>query len=240
MSMQDPMIALLGSWAGELSLAGILLRIAMAVGLSAIVGMERARKRHSAGLRTFILITLGAAVAMMLDIGLAGDGGQHLYLMSAAVIIAIAIISSNSLVFSSRNQIKGLTTSVAMWACGVLGLTIGAGCYTIVLISFAALMIILSFLNGAEVWLKNRSNYFEVHLELKDSHYLQDFITTIRRLNLRVDDIEANPAYLNSGLSVYSIAITIGSEELKKYKTHEEIIEALGSLDYIYHIEEIN
>ena len=40
-----------------------------------------------------------------------------------------------------------------------------------------------------------------------------------------------------SGLSVYSIAISISSQELKKYKTHEEIVEALRSLDYIYHIE---
>lgn len=48
-----------------------------------------------------------------------------------------------------------------------------------------------------------------------------------------------NPAYANSGLSVYSIAITISSEELKNYKTHKEIIEALSTLDYIYHIEEI-
>jgi len=239
MSFYDPISSLLGSWAAELSLPGILLRIALAVGLSSIIGCERARKRHSAGLRTFILITMGSCITMMIDNGLDHASGGHIYLMSAAVIIAIAIISSNSLVFSSRNQIKGLTTAVAMWACGILGLTIGAGYYTIVLVSFAATMIILSFLTGAEIWLKNRSNYFEVHLELKDAYYLQNFITTIRKLNLKIDDIEVNPAYHNSGLSVYSIAISIGSEELKKYKTHEEIIEALSSLEYIYHIEEI-
>ena len=210
------------------------------MGLSGIIGWERARKRHSAGLRTFILITLGAAVVMMLDLGLEQNHQEHMFIMSAAVLVSIALISANSLVFTSRNQIRGLTTAVAMWACGVIGLAIGAGYYTIVLVSFTAFLVVLSVLNSAEVWLKNRSNYFEIHLELKDSHYLQDFITTIRKLELKVDDIEANPAYLNSGLSVYSVAISIRSEELKKYKTHEEIIEALRSLEYIYHIEEIN
>ena len=63
-------------------------------------------------------------------------------------------------------------------------------------------------------------------------------MTTLRRLGMRIDDIESNPAYLNSGLSVYSVSITICSPELKKYKTHREIIEALRSLDYIYHINE--
>ena len=51
--------------------------------------------------------------------------------------------------------------------------------------------------------------------------------------------IESNPAYSGSGLSVYTITFTICSSELKKYKTHHQIIEALQSLDYIYHIEEI-
>ena len=90
-----------------------------------------------------------------------------------------------------------------------------------------------------EIYLKNRSNHFEVHLELKEKAKLQDFITTIRRLGLIIDDIETNQAYSGSGLSVYSIALTITKEELKKYKTHKEIIEALQTLDYVYHIEEM-
>ena len=78
-----------------------------------------------------------------------------------------------------------------------------------------------------------------VHLELTNSVCLQDFVTVIRRLGLTIDEIEQNPAYVGSGLSVYSISITISSEMLKKYKTHTEIIEALKSLDYVYHIEEM-
>lgn len=68
---------------------------------------------------------------------------------------------------------------------------------------------------------------------------LRDFVTVSRRLGLRIDDIESNPAYVGSGLSVYTITVTICSSELKKYKTHHEIIEALKSLDYIYHLEEL-
>lgn len=79
----------------------------------------------------------------------------------------------------------------------------------------------------------------EIHLELKNSNYLRDFVTVSRQLGLRIDDIEANQAYVGSGLSVYTITITIFSAELKKYKTHREIIQALSSLDYIYHIEEL-
>ena len=102
------------------------------------------------------------------------------------------------------------------------------------------LLFCLAFLPHIETLLKDRSNHFEIHLELKSSDSLQDFVTTIRRLNLKIDDIESNPAYVNSGLSVYSISITINDHDLKKYKHHSDIIEALRSLEYIYHIEEMN
>lgn len=235
----DPIAMKLGAWSVEIGAAAVIFRILLSVALAAVIGCERSSKRHSAGLRTFILVSLASTVAMLLDIYLSAKGDE-LYIISASTVIAAAIISVNSMLFSSRNQIKGLTTSMGLWATGIIGLTAGAGLYTVTFVSFAALLCCLSLFPAFETYLKNRSNHFEVHLELKSSEYLQDFVTTIRRLGLFIDDIESNPAYVNSGLSVYSIAISIDSAELKKYKTHKEIIEALKTLDYIYHIEEMH
>ena len=230
----------MGEWSKEINAWSVILRVALSLLLSAIIGYERSSKRHAAGFRTFILVSLSATVAMMLDVYLVDVYDKGLYLISAASIVAIAILSANSILFSSRSQIKGLTTSVGLWACGLLGLTIGAGIYTVTIAVFIALICCLSLFPSIEKYLKNRSNHFEVHLELKSSKYLQDFVTTIRRLGMRIDDIESNPAYAGSGLSVYSISITVGNEELKKYKKHDEIIKAIATLEYIYHIEEMN
>ena len=235
MNLHDPIAQLLGSWAAEINVWSALLRIALAILCSAIIGCERATKRHAAGLRTFMLACLASAIAMMVDQSLGGG----VPIVSAAAVIGVAIISSNSILYSSRSQIKGLTTSMGLWAIVALGLAIGAGLYALALIGFGALLCCLSLFPPFEAYLKDRSNHFEVHLELKDRRNLQDFVTTIRRLGLRIDDIESNPAYLNSGLSVYSISVTIVSPELKKYKRHDEIIEALRSLDYVYFIDEL-
>ncbi len=238
LAITDPIVTLIGQWSVEINIWSIMFRVILAVIGGAVIGYERASKRHAAGLRTFILIALASAVAMMLDqyVSVAGGG---MYIISAAALISLAILSVNSVLYSSRNQIKGLTTSVGMWACGILGLTVGAGYYTVSVAVFVALMVSLSFFPSFERYLKNRSNHFEVHIELTSPGYLQNFVTTIRKLGLTIDDIEANPAYHNSGLSVYSISISIRSNELRKYKTHSEIIEALSSLEYVYHIEEI-
>ena len=236
----DPIAELLGAWAAELTLGSMILRPALAMMLAALIGCERATKRHAAGLRTFMLVSLASSTAMMVDIALMSTLGAILPLMSAAVVIAAAIISSNSILFSSKNQIKGLTTSAGLWASAIIGQAAGAGLYTVTLVGFVALICCLSWFPKMEVVLKNRSNHFEIHLELASRQSLQDFIALLRKLGLRIDDIEANPAYANSGLAVYTVSLTVVAKELKRYKTHKEIIEALGTPEYVYHIEEMH
>lgn len=238
--ISDPIANLLGDWSKGLNTCSVLLRVAAVVVLASIIGCERSSKRHSAGLRTFVLISFASTVSMILDIYLMQTYSSGFSILSAAAIIASALISGNSILFSSRSQIKGLTTSAALWSCSILGFTMGAGWYTVSLIVYLFLLCILACLPPFETYLKNRSNHFEIHLELKNSEYLRDFVTVSRRLGLRIDDIESNQAYVGSGLSVYTITITICSTELKKYKTHHEIIEAIKSLDYIYYIEEMH
>ncbi len=235
---QDYIVSILGAWAGELNTGSILLRIVLSLILSSIVGCERSSKRHSAGLRTFMIESLASTPAAIIEIYMLGSG-QSVMWITAAVIVGSASISGYSILFSSKGQIKGLTTSAGLWACGIIGIAIGIGLYTAALIAYAALLCSLSFFPAFEKYLKDKSNHFEVHLELKNKTDLGYFTTTIRRLGMRIDDIELNPAYLNSGLSVYTVSFTISSQELKKYKKHSEIIEALRSLDYISYIEEI-
>ena len=217
----------------------VILRILLSLALAAIIGCERSSKRHSAGMRTFMLVSVSATAAVLTDLYLSSEFSFGIPVISGAAVVGIAMLSGNSILLSSKNQIKGLTTSAALWACGFMGLMVGTGMYISAFVIFMALLCGISLFPSAELYLKDRSNHFEVHLELKSSFKLQDFVAMIRKLGIRIDDIEANPAYLNSGLSVYTVSLTVDSQELKKDKKHSDIIEALRSLDYIYYIEEI-
>lgn len=230
----------LGQWSQELTLGAILLRVGLSAVFSAIIGCERSSKRHSAGLRTFLVVSIAGATVMLVDQWLYVCCGVAVPVLSAAAVLGMAIISGNAILFSSRSQIKGLTTSVALWCCGIVGLVLGAGLYTLAVVLFAVLLWSLSSLPVLEKHLKDRSNHFEVHLELKNKGDLADFVATIRALGIRIDDIESNPAYIGSGLSVFSVSFTVAGEELKKYKNHADIINALRSLEYVHYIEEMN
>ena len=236
----DAIAKLLGEWSSELNIWSVVLRMALSLMLSAVIGWERSTKRHSAGLRTFMLVSLSGTAASLLDCySIARAGGNGSMLLSAAMLIGGAIISIHSIFYSSKNQIKGLTTAAGLWAVGMIGLALGMGIYSVALIAFVVILCTLLWFPPLERAFKNRSNHFEMQLELTSSVALQDFVTVIRRLGLKIDEIEQNPAYVGSGLSVYTIYITVSNEMLKKYKTHSEIIEALKTLDYVYHIEEM-
>lgn len=235
----DPIAKILGEWSITISLWSILFKVLLTLGFSAILGCERASKRHSAGLRTFMVVALASTTAGIIDLFLIETFVLKFAFLSVAVVVAVASMSNNSIVFSSKNQIKGLTTSVSLWASAILSLCFGVGFYTVAIIGYIILICSLNFFPKIEKQLKNRSNHFEIHLELDNKKNLPRFMTTIRELGLRIDDIELNSAYINSGISVYTIALTIVSKELKKYKTHKEIISAIRSLEYVKHIEEI-
>ena len=63
----DPISQLLGPWSSELDIWSILLRIAVSVLFAAIIGWERSTKRHAAGLRTFMIVSLSGTASMLLD-----------------------------------------------------------------------------------------------------------------------------------------------------------------------------
>ena len=235
----DPIALALGKWSIDINIYSVLFRIFIVIVLASLIGCERSSKRHSAGLRTFIIVSMASAVSAMIDVCILDVNPQGIPIISAASVVSVAMLSGNSILFSSKSQIKGLTTSAGLWACGIIGLSAGGGLYTVALVSFFALLFCISQLPRVEAVLKDKSNHFEVHLELRSSYNLQDFVTTIRKLGLKIDDIESNPAYANSGLSVYSVSMTISERDFKVYKSHADIIEALRSLDYIHHIEEM-
>lgn len=238
-AMHDPLADLLGEWSRGLNTGSVLLRIALAVLLASVIGCERSSKRHSAGLRTFVLVSFASTVSMLLDVYLMSNfgcaaahslgGDRHRRGARERQCHSLQLPQPDQ----GSHDLHGPLGVQHSRLCDRRGAVHGHG------IVFLFFLCILACFPAFEQYLKNRSNHFEIHLELKNSGYLRDFVTVSRRLGLRIDDIEANQAYAGSGLSVFTVTFTICSAELKKYKTHREIIEALSSLDYIYHIEEM-
>ncbi len=234
----DWIAELLGEWSKEVNIASTVLKTAVVILMAVILGCERSRNRHAAGLRTLIVLSIGSMFAGIGDLYFINELDVSFSFLSAAVFIGISIIIANTIIYSSKNQIMGLTTSVGGWTMSIISVILGFGLYTAALIGFAALMIGLLAFSRMETYIKNKSNHFEIHLELKSRSSLQEFISAAREFGLKIDNLELNPAYANSGLSVYTVRFTIVGKDLRK-KNHNEIIDALSVLDCVYFVEKI-
>ena len=237
----DPIVSLFSPEIQEtltkLSIWSILLRLFLTLLLAGAIGLERQVKRHTAGFRTYILMCLASSTGMMVNqfiietfsLSDTGIGGM--------VILGVAILGSGTMLVTSRNRIKGLTTAAGLWASAVMGLAIGAGAYTLSLGACIIILICLSILPHVEEWMLSRAEFFDIHIEFLDRSKMKDFIDFCREVGLKVTSVEHNPAYLNSGLFVYTIALTL--PKTSKFKNHKEFIETVKTFEYIHYVEEI-
>ena len=118
------------------------LRILMAAALGAIVGYQRERAGKSAGLRTVVLVCVGAALFTMASIygfGAVADPSR----VAAGVVIGIGFLGAGAIMRRGEGHIEGLTTAATIWVMASVGLATGAGLYLISAVTTAIILIIL-------------------------------------------------------------------------------------------------
>ena len=236
-TLVDPIISFLKwDWLADITIWSIVIRLILAVLGGGIIGVERASKHHAAGFRTYILVCLGSSIAMMTNQFLfetfgTGDGAR----LGAQVISGIGFLGAGTILVTSRNQIRGLTTAAGLWGCACLGLAIGIGFYTLALVGFVIFITVLTFLPKIEKFFIVKSTVFEIHIEFGCRADLKTFISIARDMNLKIYSIEHNPAYASSGLSVYSITFN-DMNEVKQQ--HDVYIKKFAELEFVHFVEE--
>jgi putative Mg2+ transporter-C (MgtC) family protein len=146
----------------------IVIRLCLAFVAGGIIGFERSSRRQVAGLRTHILITLGATCLMMLSIWLpqqfhqGADPGR----IAAQVVSGIGFLGAGAII-RLGNNIKGLTTAASLWLVAAIGMVIGAGMYIAALTAEALALITLVLLNRIElrIFPEERVKMLEIHYD---------------------------------------------------------------------------
>ena len=109
----------------------IILRLLLAAGLSAAIGYQRERAGKAAGLRTHILIALGAALFTVVSI-FGFNGAVDPSRVAAGVVVGVGFIGAGVIFRGMRGEgVAGLTTAACIWITAAIGLAAGAGLYLI-------------------------------------------------------------------------------------------------------------
>jgi putative Mg2+ transporter-C (MgtC) family protein len=127
----------------------LLIRVAVAVVLSAIVGIERELQHEEAGLRTHALVGLGAAaftVVSMVGFPL-GDGDPTR--VAAGIVTGIGFIGAGT-ILRNAGAVRGLSTAASLWAVGAIGMAAGAGLFVFAAGTMILALFVLEVLDRVE------------------------------------------------------------------------------------------
>jgi len=157
-----------------------------------LLGFERSRKLRPAGVRTYALVCLGAALTMMTSQFL----GEHMGFtldptrMGAQVVSGIGFIGAGTILVTGHYRIKGLTTAAGLWAAACMGLAIGAGFYFGAVAACLSIIVVLALFDWMQAGFQARSKRLRLYVLFDALTSLHAFTALCRESGLRIQDFE--------------------------------------------------
>jgi putative Mg2+ transporter-C (MgtC) family protein len=136
----------------------IIIRLAVAVGLGALLGLERTLAGKTAGLRTYAMVSLGSGLFVIISqiISSGINGSFDPLRMAAQVIAGIGFIGAGLVIFQDH-KITGLTTAAGLWVSAGVGMASGFGLYNVAIVSTVFVMLVFTIMWFLESFLRKFS-----------------------------------------------------------------------------------
>ena len=220
--------------ARELTFAGIVVRILTAVILGGIIGLERGMKNRPAGLRTYMLVCVGSCVVMLINqyayqVYGVGDPVR----LGAQVVSGIGFLGAGTIIVTTHNQIKGLTTAAGLWASACIGLAIGIGLYEVALVGGAAIFLVLTVLHEWDYHMRSKARVIDAYIELDPSTTLGTFLRNARDSDLEIRDVQMDREPGVPGEETAFLATVRGKQKMNQ----EQLIRTLKKLEGVTYME---
>ena len=179
----------------EFNTVSVLVRLLLAIVLGGFIGLERSKNGRAAGLRTHILVCLGATIASMTGVYInsyygAGDVSR----IAAQVISGIGFVSAGTILIRNKSTVIGLTTAACIWAVGTIGIAIGYGFYEAAIIGALLMFFVTSVLNALDSKLRHDMREISIYIEFIDAKLVNQTIAEIKKDNIEIESLSVNKA----------------------------------------------
>ena len=176
----------------ELTPWSVLFRTALSLLFGGCIGLERGYHGRAAGLRTHILVCLGACMSAMIGLFAAWELGfsNDPLRVGAQVVSGIGFLGVGTIIVQNHSQVTGLTTAAALWATACVGLAVGIGFYSGALVAFLAILVTTTLL----IRLEKHSKVTDTnvcYVEFFDSEKAKAFCKDMMPYATKVDIVPA-------------------------------------------------
>ena len=218
----------------ELTYLAIALRIFSAVILGGLIGLERGMKNRAAGLRTHMLVCVGACLVMVTNQFIyqtTGTGDP--VRMGAQVISGIGFLGAGTIMVTRRHQVKGLTTAAGLWTAAGVGLALGIGFYEAAAMGSLAVFIVMTLMQKMDNRVHRKTKDFDLFVELTPTLSFGNFLKEMRKLEIEVAEVQKEPSTdAESGNRAYLLAM-----HTKDRRLHMDVLEEIQAIEGVSYTE---
>lgn len=156
------------------------IRLVLAVICGGVIGYERTNRGKGAGIRTHCIVSLASCLMMIVskygffDMPVSGDGSR----IAAQVVSGVGFLGAGMIYFNGRHSVKGLTTAAGIWATSGIGLAIGAGMYSMGILT-SLLILIMQIILHKNLKLLQTPNEESMSVIIPDDKESVDYINNI-------------------------------------------------------------
>ena len=218
----------------EVTLLAVILRIACAAVFGGLLGLEREIKNRAAGLRTYMLVCVGACLVMLTN--------QYIFQtfnasdpvrMGAQVVSGIGFLGAGTIMVTRRHQVKGLTTAAGLWTAAGVGLALGIGFYEAALVGSLAVFCVMTLMQKMDNKVHRKTKDFDLFVELTPTLSFGHFLREMRKLEIEVAEVQKEPsADADSGNRAYLLAM-----HTKERRLHMEVLEEIQAIEGVSYTE---
>lgn len=220
----------------EFNLVSVCVRLVLAMVFGGVIGLERGIRRRPAGLRTYMLVCVGAALVMMTNEYLIINfGGSDPARLGAQVVSGIGFLGAGTIIVTRHQQVKGLTTAAGLWASACMGLAIGIGFYEGAVVGTILIFFIITVMHPFDNKVVSTSRSMELFVEFSKDGGLSEFLSMVIDRKIKVVHVEIVQARQGDKGRL----ATIISLKLPQRHAHYDVIRELRDLPGIAFIEEV-
>jgi putative Mg2+ transporter-C (MgtC) family protein len=203
-------------------LQGTTTRMLMACAMGAIVGIEREWRHKASGLRTNMLICMGAALFTALSAVVAGEGSANKAQIASNIVQGIGFLGAG-LILHTRSRVLGLTSAATVWVVAAVGMACGAGLYVEAAIATVIVYCALRFIG----LLESRSGWksFPMIYEVRggdENTMFEEIFTVLDREHMRLVILEREKLGI-----IARVTFTLSASSLR----HKQLLAALIASD---------
>ena len=233
----------------EFNMVSAVIRLVLAMICGAVVGYGRTKKARAAGIRTYMLVSIGAAMATLIALyeqemintswsAVAGAAGAKMDVarIIAQIVVGIGFLGAGTIIKASHQEVKGLTTATGLFAAMCMGMAAGIGFYEIVIIALVIVELFLNAFSSIEGEFKRKLRNITLNVEftsVEDISKISDVIVSkdAQIFDIDIERMEPDKDKMPNAIFIVKLG--------KKSHSHSAMLTSVAELPCVYSVQEL-